>query len=108
MTHSSVWYFGIGFAIGGFVRDIVRMVWHRYCIRKFERDFKLAETRMKGCAHAHTTLTDTGMGLNTPKCLDCWALRFDNDDGHWFANCASPKNAHRLTRELQESRKVRK
>jgi len=51
--------------------------------RKFDREFRAAEERMRGCPHAETAVIDTGMGLDgsSRKCKACWAIRFG--DGPW-------------------------
>lgn len=98
--------FGLGFALGGFGRDAARLAWNRYMTWRYNRAFDAAQERMRDCAHERRILTDCGMGLNTEKCLDCWALYFTNGpaSGQWCANQASPREAQKLTRELQSNR----
>lgn len=79
----------------------------RFAGWRLEHDFRRAERRMQRCKHARTFLTDCGTGLNTPKCLDCWALCHGKTCGgadFWMPNSASPRQARRLTEELQRER----
>jgi len=93
---------GLGFSVGSLGREIVRIAYGRYMTWRFNRDFRLTNERMIGCKHNRTILTDCGMGLVTYKCLDCWALHIPMMNGfEWSANSASPKEAEKLTRELQ-------
>lgn len=73
---------------------------------RLELGFRRAQRRMLRCKHARTMMTDSGMGLHTPKCLDCWALHMDavfesDGDGFWTPNSASPREARRMTEKLQ-------
>ena len=109
MMTSNMMLLGIGFSIGSFGREAVRIAWGLYMAWRFNRDFQLALERMSNCEHNRTMLTDVGTGLNTPKCLDCWALSFPPIDGYkgprlWSANSATPKEAEKLTRELQKNK----
>jgi hypothetical protein len=57
--------------------------------RKFYREFRAAEERMRGCPHAETAVIDTGMGLDgySRKCRARWVIRIG--DGPWTPNTAS-------------------
>jgi hypothetical protein len=104
--------FLLGVSVGGFGRDAARLAWGRYMSWRMERDYQLAVERLSGCRHARTVLTDCGMGLVTPKCVDCLALHMPPSVGPvglhgrdgWCANSATIEEAQKLTRELQNNR----
>ena len=56
--------------------------------RKFGREFREAQERMRGCPHTETAAIDTGMGLDgySRKCRACWAIRIGDDP--WTPNSA--------------------
>jgi len=95
------------FAAGFLIRDAVRIVWGRYCMWKFERDFRASNARMKGCAHERTQRVNTGSDENPAwvrKCLQCWALELDMPVQappgsppafvkQWCANSAPPEQS---------------
>ena len=104
----------LSFMAGLIGRELLVLGWRRYHQWRLDRSYQQSVARMEGCKHERTVMTDTGMGLTTPKCLDCWALHFGviyNQDGSplaggWTANGATPKQALKLTRKLQEGRQA--
>jgi hypothetical protein len=71
---------------------IASRLFAKFLAWKWERDYRSAVSRMRGCEHVNTVEVD--VGVVAEKCRDCWALRMPALDGSdrmaWFANCAPP------------------
>lgn len=81
-----------GFVLGFLVRDVAKIAWGQYLMRKLDRECRAAQERMVGCKHENTVLVDTGMGPITKKCVDCWALHFPGASvgPEWNPNVCPP------------------
>ena len=81
-----------------FVRDVLRAVWRRHLMARYERELKEAERRFVGCRHEETMTIDMGVPDNpqpSRKCLQCWALELPDVAGgkSWCPNATSPEKA---------------
>lgn len=80
------------FTAGGvafyYAQQVYRRVYAWYIHRKFDREYREAQERMRDCLHTETAVIDTGMGLDglSRKCRQCWAIRIG--DSPWNPNSA--------------------